>query len=192
MAGMTFAEPPETAAWQHREARTGFEVLQIARSGGGWRLHGTTTAVEDGAPWTVDYVIEVDGRWRTRSARVSNLLDGGPGVVVFRQVREGRWTVDGRPAPDLDGCLDVDLESSAMTNALPVHRLDLPAGGTAEVPAVYVRAADLSVGRLEQTYTRGGRAAYDYAAPAFDFTARLVYDDAGFVLEYPGLATRRA
>ncbi|NDU77021.1 hypothetical protein GWI34_31040 [Actinomadura sp. DSM 109109] len=189
---MAFAEPPESAAWRHHGARTGFEVLHVARAGGGWRLHGTTTAVEDGAPWVVNYVIEVDEGWRTRAARVSHPLGGKPGEVTVRQTREGRWTVDGRPAPGLDGCLDVDLESSAMTNTLPVHRLDLPAGRTADVPAVYVRAADLTVDRLDQTYTRAGRAAFDYAAPAFGFTARLVYDDAGFVLEYPGLATRHA
>ncbi|WP_141582226.1 putative glycolipid-binding domain-containing protein [Actinomadura sp. WMMA1423] len=189
---MALSEPPVTAAWQHRGARAGFEVLEIARSGAGWRLHGTTAAVEDGVPWTVDYVIEVDERWHTRGARVAHLLGGGPGEVTVQRTGEGRWTVDDRYVPELDGCLDVDLESSAMTNALPVHRLGLPVGRTADVPAVYVRAADLTVDRLEQTYTRAGDTAYDYAAPAFDFTARLLYDDSGFVLEYPGLATRHA
>jgi hypothetical protein len=31
---------------------------------------------------------------------------------------------------------------------------------------------------------------YDYAAPAFDFAARLVYDKSGLVLDYPGIAVR--
>jgi len=39
---------------------------------------------------------------------------------------------------------------------------------------------------------RGGPLSFDYAAPSEDFTARLVYDDAGLVLEYPGVATRSA
>ena len=81
-----------------------------------------------------------------------------------------------------------------MTNALPVHRLALPTGATAQAPAAYVRALDLSVGRLEQQYTRTsdqhGHQRYDYTAPAFDFSCQLVYDEAGLVLAYPGIAVR--
>ena len=53
---------------------------------------------------------------------------------------------------------------------------------------------DLGVERLEQEYVRacdeGRHQRYDYAAPAFDFTACLVYDEAGLVLDYPGIALR--
>ena len=48
--------------------------------------------------------------------------------------------------------------------------------------------------RLEQTYARttdeACRQRYDYAAPAFGFAARLVYDESGLVLDYPGIAVR--
>jgi hypothetical protein len=90
--------------------------------------------------------------------------------------------------------MDVDLESSAMTNALPVHRLRLAVGAGAGAPAAYVHAASLNVDRLEQAYLRitddSARQRYDYAAPAFDFTSRLGYDRSGLVLDYPGIAVR--
>jgi hypothetical protein len=90
--------------------------------------------------------------------------------------------------------LDVDLEASAFTNALPVNRLGLDVGQHADAPAAYVRAHDLRVERLEQHYTRltgdGTRSRYDYRAPRFDFTAVLVYDEFGLVLDYPGIAVR--
>lgn len=108
----------------------------------------------------------------------------------------GGWRVDGAPAPHLDGCLDVDLESSSLTNALPVRRLGLGPGQASAAPAAYVRALDLSVERLEQRYARtddgGNRERYDYTAPAFDFRCELVYDESGLVLEYPGIADRAA
>ncbi|MEV5829299.1 putative glycolipid-binding domain-containing protein [Spirillospora sp. NPDC052242] len=193
---MPFAPPPATAAWRHLDARTGFEVVRIDRLDGGWRLRGTTTAVEQGRAWAVEYAIDVDERWCTRRARVSNRLPGASPAVTVEQDEPGRWLVDGERAAALDGCRDVDLESSAVTNALPVHRTRLAVGESAEAPAVYVRAEDLAVDRLEQTYARtadaGGHRCYDYAAPAFGFTARLVYDPSGFVLEYPGLAARHA
>ena len=108
----------------------------------------------------------------------------------------GRWLVDGRPAPGLDGCADVDLEASACTNTVPVHRLRLAAGAQAAAPAAYVRAVDLAVERLDQTYRRapdtaaGDEPVFDYAAPRFDVACRLAYDRSGLVVDYPGLAVR--
>ena len=79
-----------------------------------------------------------------------------------------------------------------MTNALPVHRLDLDVGAAAQAPAAYVRAINSDVVRLEQDYTRQGERDqhYNYVAPEFDFCCDLVYDDAGLVLAYPGIAVR--
>ena len=53
---------------------------------------------------------------------------------------------------------------------------------------------DLSVERLDQDYARtadeGRYQRYDYAAPVFGFACRLVYDESGLVLDYPGIAVR--
>jgi uncharacterized protein len=131
--------------------------------------------------------------WQHQGARA------GFEVVYFQASGGGchieGWTTafeDGDIAPHLDGCLDVDLESSAMTNALPVHRMSLRVAARADVPTAYVRAVGLAVERLEQTRVRTpGETAgqrYDYSAPAFDF--RLVYDESGLLLDYPGIAVR--
>jgi uncharacterized protein len=108
----------------------------------------------------------------------------------------GSWTVDGQAAPQLRGCLDLDLEASAMTNAFPMHRLALAVGARTVTSAAYVRATNLNVDRLEQTYARGedhgDRQTYDYSAPDFDFACTLTYDTTGLVLTYPGLAARVA
>jgi hypothetical protein len=157
-------------------------------------VEGWTTAIEGGKPWMVSYRIELDEDWRTRHADVLGRSRFGPCLTVLEADGEGHWLVDGEVAPHLDGCLDVDLESSALTNALPVHRLGLFVGDSSPAPAAYVRALDLSVERLEQAYERltdeGNHHRYDYAAPASDFTCRLVYDESGLVLDYPGIAVR--
>ncbi|MGN9836733.1 putative glycolipid-binding domain-containing protein [Nonomuraea sp. H19] len=192
---MTFAPPPETAAWRHLDARTGFEVVYFRPQHGGHRIEGCTTAVEEGVTWAVDYVIDVDPSWTTRRAEITGRSAAGSRRTTLEADGTGRWRVDGAPAPHLDGCLDVDLESSAMTNAFPVHRLRLAVGAGSPVPAAYVRAADLTVERLDQQhYARiaddGPHRRYDYAAPVFGFACRLVYDESGLVLDYPGLAVR--
>jgi uncharacterized protein len=189
---MTWTALPATAAWTHSGARTGFEVAWFDAGDGGTVLTGCTAATDERGAWAVDYEIRVDGAWRTRAARVRGRSAGGIRTVELTADGEGRWTVDGAAAPHLDGCLDIDLESSAVTNTLPVHRLALGPGERGASPAAWVRAADLAVERLAQDYLCVGDRSFDYAAPSEDFTARLVHDDAGLVLEYPGIAARSA
>ena len=183
---MSFRLPPPTACWQHLGARSGFEVSYFQALEGSWRIDGTTAAIEDTQAWVVNYRIELDAAWATRSARITARTALASCETLLESDGAGRWLVDGDRARHLEGCLDVDLESSAMTNALPVHRLDLPIGARAAAPAAYVRAADLTVARLEQQYVRiadeAAHQRYDYAAPAFDFTCRLVYDEGGLVV----------
>ncbi|MBJ7457387.1 MAG: putative glycolipid-binding domain-containing protein [Thermoleophilia bacterium] len=185
---------PPFAAWRHVGAREGFEVVFLQEDGR--RAEGHTTAIEDGEPFSVGYTIELDARHRARRARISARSRRGTATVRIDGDGEGGWRVNGRPVAGLDGCLDVDFESSALTNAFPVRRLGLAPGEQAEAPAVYVRALDLAVERLEQTYARRpplrSGEGYDYACPAFDTRCTLVYDAAGLVLDYPGLAVRMA
>lgn len=191
---MTFDPLPRCAAWLHHEARSGFEVVYCSPAADGWRLEGRTAAVEAGVGWTVDYDIVVDARWATRRATVSTRSAAGTRSVTLEADGGGRWTVDGAAAPALTGCRDVDLEASACTNTLPVHRMQLAADARTSAPAVYVRAIDATVERLQQTYTRrpgpGLPARFGYTAPAFDFECELTYDRSGLVLDYPGIAVR--
>ncbi len=185
---------PPLAAWRHVEAREGFEVLAVHERPGGVVLDGHTTAVEEGEGFGVGYRIEVDERWRTRRAELRAWWPHGEGSVLVEGDGEGRWHVDGEARPDLDGCLDVDLESSACTNALPLRRLGLAVGEAADAPAAYVRAFDLTVERLEQRYERrpdvGDRIVVHYVCERFDADFDLVFDRSGLIVDYPGLAVR--
>jgi hypothetical protein len=194
---MPFSDPPSIAAYEHRDAATGFEVAVFRAAGDGTVIDGQTCAVEDGEAYAVAYTIEVDARWRTRRAHVRNRTGAGRRETRIETDGDGRWTVDGTPTGELDGVLDVDLEASALTNTLPVRRLGLKPGAGAAAPAAYVRALDLRVERLDQEYTRlddgaGGGARFDYRCKRFDFRCILEYDRAGLVLAYPGIAVRRA
>jgi hypothetical protein len=142
----------------------------------------------------VEYTIDLNQVGVTRGARIRGWSAAGPCSTLLEADGAGRWLVNDVPAPYLDGCLDVDLESSAMTNALPVRRMGLAPGTRAAAPAAYVRAIGLGVERLEQSYLRAvdeaTRQCYEYAAPAFDFAGRLSYDESGLVVDYPGIAVR--
>ena len=185
---------PVWAAWRHRGLRDGFEVAFFASQHDGIRIRGATSAVEGEQAWQVSYDIALDDQWRTRSAVVHALDANGPRTVRVDCDQAGTWRVDGTPVAALDGCVDIDLESSAVTNTIPVHRLALAVGQGADVPAAYVRAG-LEVARLNQHYHRAadqddGSQVYAYRAPEFDFATRLRYAPDGLVADYPGIAQR--
>jgi len=196
-SGVSPSSLPPKAAWRHLGAREGFEVVFFQTEPDGYRFEGHSTAVEEGQPWSIRYVLAVDTNWRTRTAHIFGRSVLGEHELRLEGDGTGGWRVDGLPAPpDISGCLDVDLEASACTNALPVHRLRLGIGERADAPAVYVRALDLSVERLDQNYARleddGDHRRYYYAGPRFNYEDQLVYDRSGLVLNYPGLAVRVA
>lgn len=189
-----FSDPPAVAAFEHRDAQRGFEVVFIRAKAGGYRIDGHTAAIEDGEAFAAEYAITLDRNWATRSARVRGRSATGEHELVLEADGAGHWTVNGEPAPELDGYLDVDLEASAFTNAFPIHRLALHIGEGSEAPAVYVRELDLAVERLEQRYLRlpddDTRRRFHYESPRFDFEAELVYDAAGIIVDYPGIGVR--
>ena len=182
-----FAELPPYAAWRFVDGVDGFEVM-YAEPG---RLRGHTSAVEDGQAYAVGYEITLDDRWRTREVVVSSDTVSGSRSTVLLSDGDGRWTVDGVPAPHLDGLVDVDLEASACTNTLPVHRLPLTVDEDVVASAVYVQAIDLAVRRLDQTYRRLDGHRFDYTSEG-GFNAVLTYDTSGLVVDYPGIAARFA
>ena len=195
---MRFVDPPRSACWHHEGLRLGFEVSYFTTAAGGVQAEGTAAGLQGGDTWIVSYSILLDESWRTRMAKVTSQSASGRRERLLESDGVGHWSVDGNTANLLDGCLDVDLEASAMTNALPVRRLALAVGQRVGAPAGYVHAPTLAVERLEQTYGRvedgdgDGVEQYDYEAPGFAFACRLVYDPSGLVLDYPGIARRSA
>ena len=187
---------PRQASWRHTGVRRGFEVLFTGPGPRGHRLRGVSTAVEDASAWSVDYSIDLDLAWRTQEVRAgASTIDGGRHTVLRRSADHG-WEVDGLARADLTGCVDVDFESSAVTNTLPLHRLEFTVGEPMRVPAVFVQANDLGVIRLEQEYTlvavspRG--MSFHYESGTFDVVCELTFDPAGLILDYPGIAVRDA
>lgn len=191
---MRLKTPPAGASWTHTGARTGFEVAFFEDLDAGHRLSGHTTANESSALWSVGYDVAVDRLWRTVTVRASNLTDAGQEKLTLTRDSDGRWTANGEQRPDLHGCGDVDFESSAVTNTLPLHRLDFIEGVGVDVPAAFVRADDLRVERLEQRYTlmKADREQilFHYESSTFEFACDLRYDRSGLIVEYPGIAIR--
>jgi hypothetical protein len=92
----------------------------------------------------------------------------------------------------LDGCIDVDLSASPLTNTLPVRRRGLnPSMGTVAFRMVLVpfdTLEPLADGQLYTALDEAGR--FRYQAEDGTFEAELSLDEDGFVISYPPLYER--
>ena len=131
--------------------------------------------------------------WRVRAARVG--VPGEPPRVELFSDGEGDWTgPDGRAILYLKGCEYVDISETPFTNSLPIRRLGLAPGGSAEITVAYydgggapTLAGAAALARLETS--DGGGSAPDCESRRRG-TAELGVDLDGLLLGYPGLFRR--
>jgi hypothetical protein len=89
------------------------------------------------------------------------------------------WQENQTPLPFADGLFDVDFAISPITNTLPIRRLNLKVGESAESTAVWLRFPSLKPNRPKQRYIRVSDRFYRYEAPELSFQAQLEVDEAG-------------
>lgn len=177
----------DTILWRRLDL-PGHDACRLERAGEGWRLEGAAVfGRETRGPTAVRYEVDCDDRWRTCRGRVHGWV--GARSIDHRIERdpEGSWSVDGRIAPRLEHCVDLDLGFTPATNLTQLRRIALAIGRSADVPVAWL---DLDVGRLEelrQRYERRSAEEYRYEAPQFGYASTLCVDPSGFVLTYPGL-----
>lgn len=150
---------------------------------------GLVIAVQD-KPIRARYLIEWDEAWRVRRVRVE--LEGDRGVDLVSDGK-GSWrTAEGEEIKGLSGCVDVDLSITPFTNTLPVRRLALRPLESADLQVAYVDVASLRVGVAKQRYTclvrRDDGTMHRYESGTF--SADVVFDGDGLVVEYPHVWTR--
>jgi hypothetical protein len=88
----------------------------------------------------------------------------------------------------------VDVAETPFTNTLPIRRLRLSPGESAEIAVAYFDGAELQPWPEPQRYTRlqKGEEGELYRIESLDggFTADLAVDADGLVVDYPGLFRR--
>ena len=105
--------------------------------------------------------------------------------VSYSEVDEAReWWRDDYPLPDLNGCVDIDVAATPLTNTFPIRRF--ASLGIAEhrtTPVAWVEVPTLHVKRVEQTYRRLAPDRWEYSDPTHG-AFELSIDDDGFVIDY--------
>jgi hypothetical protein len=166
--------------WTRLDA-PGSEHVEVSVAAQG--VAATGHIVGDG--WVLDYTLLCDADWRVRSL----WLSCGDRIRTLVSDGEGSWSC-GEYLPGLQGAVDVDISATPLTNTLPIRRLGLAVGDSAEIVTAYVDVPSLDVTLDPQRYTRLSEQVYRYESLDSDFTRDVEVDPDGFVLTYPGLFAR--
>lgn len=166
----------------------GLEHVDVRPADGGLDISGVVIAQEDGTKFGLSYRLKLDALWRTRKA----FLRTTSGHVLHLESNgQGAWTENGRSRPDLQGCIDIDIQATPLTNTLPIRRLAWTAGESVSIRLCYVEAPSLTVSPQDQRYTAlTPGSLYRFESLDSGFTADLPVDEDGLVLDYPGLFRR--
>ena len=173
-----------TVLWQGVETGA-LDRCRLAAGPDGLRLSGTVLTAEFGTPLEVRYQVEAGPEGHTR--RVELALDGGAVRRVLVADGAGHWRWEGGPElAEVAGALDVDLTVTPATNTLPIRRLSgLDVGEAADLRMAWVQFPELSVIPSAQRYQRLATDRWRFSTG--DFSAELVVDPEGLVLDYGGL-----
>ncbi|MBF9195678.1 putative glycolipid-binding domain-containing protein [Microvirga terrestris] len=174
------------SAWEGCEA--GLEHVDVRPADGGLDISGVVIAREGDDRFGLSYRLKLDALWHTK--RVQLRTTSGH-VVHLESDGRGHWQENGKDRPDLQGCIDVDIQATPITNTLPIRRLDLETGESMEIRLGYITVPDLTVFASSQRYTAlEAGSLYRFDGLEDGFTADLPVDEDGFVLDYPGLFKR--
>ncbi len=178
--------------WLHAP---GQEHLRLVEKPEAIVAEGVVAGTLESGTFRMHYLVTCDRAWRFRHAEVQ--LEQGPTRREVHLGREpnGHWRVDGVERLALRSCADIDLMGSPFTNTLPIRNLGLAPDEAREIRVAYVRLPDLAVTPEAQVYTRLDRGEpprrFRYHGVATGFTADLTVDEAGLVVDYPGIWRRR-
>lgn len=172
------------AMW-HSLDGLGLDRCVVDTTAEGHRLVGTALLVADGEPYEIRYSVITDGDWRTQTVGAHVQGPSGDRRLALNADGAGGWNVADNPILDLYGAVDVDLAWTPATNTLPIRRLGLAVGESAEITVAYIDFPGHSVTRRTQSYRR--LAEHEYRFTSGTFSADITIDGDGLVAGYEGL-----
>lgn len=185
----------EWNTWWEPWTGTGLEHLRLVQSDEGNVVDSVVLGISEGLPFRVWYTIRANQDWQVRECTL-RLLGGESPLIRLQTDGAGHWC-DGADVSlsELDGCVDVDISVTPFTNTLPIRRLSLDPGQSADLLVVYIAVPEMEVGPASQRYTCLERDAdgglYRYESLSSGFTRDLRVDANGLVIDYPGIWKRR-
>ena len=171
------------------------ESVRLQLSGDRVKAYGriVAAATPSHPAFSASYDLVTDEVGATKRLSLTVTLAERERQLSIARDEESMWLVQDHSGQTsrsaFDGALDVDVIFSPFFNALPIRRTGVyrTDGDSVTVPVVYVRVPDLSVDVATISYSSASDG-IKLHSPVAETT--ITVDSDGFILDYPGLATR--
>jgi uncharacterized protein len=175
----------ETSRQWRRLDEPGLELMHLVKTDDAIQVSSDLVHAGEN-PFGVRYSWSLDNHWRTRSLHMAVRHKGLDQVCHVERTGPAAWSVDGRPRPDLNGCVELDVSATPFCNALAIRHLGAMTG---ELTVSFVQLPELSIVPSLQRYEAMGPGQWRYIdlGAAKGFTAVLTFDSQGLVRHYEGL-----
>lgn len=185
--------------WSDLGDGPGMEHLKLTRDEEGYLADGIYVGRNnDTTPYRLHYLIRIDPNWQMVSARL-HLIDGpdGSNDLSLTVDENCNWRNEaGESLPSLAGCHEIDIYATPFTNTLPIRRLGLAAGESAEISVGYIDAPNLEPRPVRQRYHCVRPFGPDTGTYRYEALFRagsaveIEVDSDGLVIDYPGCFNR--
>lgn len=155
------------------------------------RVRSVIVGHYDGMLYQVAYHLYSNTQWETERLEIMYQLQNAVKKINLRSDTKGHWWLNDEPAPQFEGCMDVDITLTCLTNTLPIRRLDFTNQPIHPINVVYVDVLGGTVLPASQQYTRKDEGQYKFENVPNDFEALIKVDEHGLVMSYPGLFERK-
>ncbi|WLP92685.1 putative glycolipid-binding domain-containing protein [Gordonia sp. NB41Y] len=179
--------------WRGDEGVNRLEQVRLNVNGARVKAYGRIIAAAHGdqEAFSCSYELVTNDAGVTKRLSIHLVRADGESQIGITRDEENKWLVRAGGEmirSDFDGAEDVDVALSPMFNALPIRRHRLVGGtGSVEVPVLYVYLPSSRIEPATLTYTAGPDSITVDSPVA---NSALTVDENGFVIDYPGLATR--
>ncbi len=173
--------------WRAIDGWPGLEHCHVYDWGSVIKVESTLIGENDGVKFGVHYELNIDPGWIVRQA-IFQRTDGR--LLILGNDANGNWFEGDTPVPDLQGCIDVDISRTPVTNTLPMRRATFEPNVPQRFDMAWVALDTMTVRRDAQIYTWLGGDRWRYQAADGSFEAILTVDEDRLVVDYEGLFER--
>jgi hypothetical protein len=179
--------------WEPLEGR-GFEHVKIDFATDRAAADGVILFASDDSQFRFQYQIECDANWRVRRVACS-VETPSQARLTLTTDGDGNWFDDRNFRLErLNGCVDIDISATPFTNTIPIKRLRLGPGRSADVAVAYLKVPEMRLEPGKQRYTclrvLNGGSVHRFEHLSNHFAADLEIDSDGLVLDYPQMFQR--
>lgn len=155
-------------------------------------LRSCVLGVVNEQPFKVDYRLSLDHSWRTLNVDVVIQANNSFTSRQYTTNTQGHWYMNNALLSEFEGCEDVDISITPLTNSLPIRRLNLEPGERRQIKVLYIDVPAQDIRPETQFYTCLDDRTYLFETGDGSFAAEITLDEQQWVKHYPGLFDMRS